>query len=324
MAIVPSRARPAWRRAARHADEEYGATAQPDWRDIDWREHLHELEVGGRRVNYVDIGSNDSDPAVVFVHGLGGAWQNWLENLPRTAQERRTLALDLPGFGWSDMPREEISVRGYGRWVDELCERLGLGEVVLVANSLGGFVAAEVAIQFAQRVERLVLVSAAGISITNLRRRPVQTWGRVTAALGSYGAANSRAAVVRPAIRHFAFGFVMRHPTRLRADLCWEQAHAAGTPGFMDALEALMDYDFRDRLGDISCPTLIVWGNEDLLVPVKDADEFERRIPNARKILMEDTGHVPMLERPVTFNNCLMEFLAEPREAPRSEVEATA
>ena len=60
-----------------------------------------------------------------------------------------------------------------------------------------------------------------------------------------------------------------------------------------------------------------------MLVPVGDAHEFERLIPNSRKILMEDTGHVPMLERPATFNNCLLEFLVAPREAPRRETEAT-
>jgi pimeloyl-ACP methyl ester carboxylesterase len=321
--IVPSRVAPASLRAARRADDGYGATAQPDWREIDWREHLHSMDVRGTSVNYVDIGSGDAGPPVLFVHGLGGAWQNWLENIPRVAQERRVFALDLPGFGRSEMPRAEISIPGYGRCVDEFCERVGLEEVVLVGNSMGGFVAAETAAQFPARVERLVLVSAAGVSITNLMRRPVQTWGRVAAALGSYGAANTRAAITRPVVRHLALGFVMRHPTRLRADLCWEQVHAAGTPGFRDALDALLDYDFRDRLGDIACPTLIVWGKEDMLVPVRDADEFERLIPNARKILMNDTGHVPMLERPVKFNDCLMEFLAEPREAPRTEAEAT-
>jgi pimeloyl-ACP methyl ester carboxylesterase len=321
--ILPSNARPATLAAARRADDEYGATAQPDWRDIDWREHLRSVEVSGTQINYVDIGSGDAGPPVVFVHGLGGAWQNWLENIPRTAEERRVLALDLPGFGRSEMPSGEITVPGYGRCVEEFCSQLGLDEVVLVGNSMGGFVAAETTIQFPSRVERLVLVSAAGISITNLMRRPAQTWGRVAAALGTYGAANTRAAISRPVLRQLSLGFVMRHPTRLRADLCWEQVHAAGTPGFRPALDALLDYDFRDHLEEISCPTLIVWGKEDMLVPVKDADEFEQLIPNARQILMEDTGHVPMLERPVKFNDCLIEFLAEPREAPRTEAEAT-
>jgi pimeloyl-ACP methyl ester carboxylesterase len=321
MPIFPSKARPASPWAGRRADEEYGATAQPDWRGIDWREHLRSTEIAGRRVNYVDIGSGDGPP-VVFVHGLGGAWQNWLENIPRVAQERRVLALDLPGFGASEMPLREISIPGYGRVVDKFCEQLDLSEVALVGNSMGGFVAAEVAIQAPQRVERLVLVSAAGISITALRRRPAQTWGRVAAAIGTYGAANSRAAIVRPGFRHIALGFVARHPTRLRADLCWEQIHASGSEGFRDALEALLEYDFRDHLSSIHVPTLLVWGKEDMLVPVEDADEFERRIPGARKLVMDDTGHVPMLERPRTFNDELLQFLSEPREPRHAEAEA--
>ena len=128
--FVPT-ARPASVRAARRVHDGYGETAQPDWRTIDWKAHLHQLEIDGAPVNYVDIGSGDRAP-VVFVHGLGGQWQNWLENIPRAAQERRVIALDLPGFGLSEMPRDEITISGYGRVVDALCERLGLGRVDIV------------------------------------------------------------------------------------------------------------------------------------------------------------------------------------------------
>ena len=79
-------------------DDGYGETAEPDWRAIDWPAHLHQVEIDGTPVNYVDIGSGEREP-IVFVHGLGGQWQNWLENIPRAAQERRVIALDLPGFG---------------------------------------------------------------------------------------------------------------------------------------------------------------------------------------------------------------------------------
>src|SRR5204862_8194422 len=113
--ILPSRARPATIRAARLADDEYGATAQPDWRDIDWREHLRSLELDGANVNYVDIGSGDSGPPVVFVHGLGGAWQNWLENLPRVAQARRAPALGLPAWRRSAMARWALTIHAYRR-----------------------------------------------------------------------------------------------------------------------------------------------------------------------------------------------------------------
>ena len=321
MPVLPSRALPATPWSATRADESYGVTAQPDWRNIDWREHLHQMEIAGRRINYVEMGSGDGPP-IVFVHGLGGRWQNWLENIPRAALERRVLALDLPGFGASDMPRDGITIPGYGRCVEEFCERLELGEVVLVGNSMGGFVSAEVAIQRPQRVDRLVLVSAAGISITNLHRRPVETWGRAAAAFGAYGAARVRAMIVRPRLRHIVLGYVVRHPTRLRTEICWELMSGAGSPGFRTALDALLEYDFRDRLGDIRCPTLIVWGSDDMLVPLKDASEFERLIPDARKVIFEDTGHVAMIERPETFNHCLMEFVTGQAALPGETEEA--
>jgi len=324
MAVLPSKARPALMRAAAQAGDDYGVTAAPSWREVNWREHLRSMDIDGSAVNYVDMvpssGSGSAPPPVLLIHGLGGCWQNWLENIPRVAQERRVLAPDLPGFGSSEMPLDRISIPGYGRFVEKFCERLGLEQVVVVGNSMGGFVGAELAIQRPARVERLVLVSAAGLSITNIRRRPIQTWGRAAAAFGAYGAAHLRPMIVRPRLRHAALGYVVRHPTRLRADLAWEIMSGAGRPGFVDALNALLDYDFRDRLGDIRAPTFIVWGQEDMLVPVEDASEFERLIPNSRKVIFEDTGHVPMLERPQTFNALLMEFLAG--EWPVSQSEA--
>ena len=169
--ILPSNARPALPSAAARADPGYGATADPDWREIDWREHLHWAEIEGKRINYVDIGSGDGPP-IVFIHGLSGTWQNWLENLPYFAQKHRCIAMDLPGFGYSDMPAEKISISGYARQVDALCEQLELGRCIVVGNSMGGFVTAELCIRHPERVERACLVAAAGISITNLRRRP--------------------------------------------------------------------------------------------------------------------------------------------------------
>ena len=107
------------------------------------------------------------------------------------------------------------------------------------------------------------------------------------------------------------FGVVARHPDRLPAPLVSEQVRGSGKPGFVPALDALTDYPIRDRLGEIACPTLIVWGVEDRLVPARDADEFARLIPNARKVVWPDTGHVAMLERPAAFNALLEAFLDE-------------
>jgi pimeloyl-ACP methyl ester carboxylesterase len=318
--VVLSRERPARRRAAARANDDYGATAFPDWRGIDWREHLSVAEIGGRRVNYVDIGPRDSErEPLVLIHGLSGRWTNWLENIPFFARERRVIALDLPGFGDSEMPAERITISGYGRCVDALCERLELGPVAIAGNSMGGFTGAEVAIAFPQRVERLCLVSAAGVSIVHLRREPTMAAARIIAALGAMSAAQRERILRRPALRHAAFAFVFRHPTRLRADLLYEQLMGAGKKGFVQALDALTSYDFVDRLPEIGCPTLVVWGRNDMLVPVRDADEFERLIPDARKVVLDDTGHCAMLERPVAFNEQLHAFLEERGQASEQE-----
>ena len=321
MRIFPSDARPARRRAARHAGDDYGATASPDWRTIDWREHLKRVEIAGSGVNYVDIGKGKGPP-VLLVHGLGGCWQNWLENIPRLSQDRRVVAMDLPGFSFSEMPAEEISISGYGRFVNELCDRLELGSISLVGNSMGGFIAAETAIAFPDRVDRLVLCAAAGITTTSVRREPAVGFYNVLRALGSFTVAQQHRLFTRPVLRHWALAFVIRHPSRIRADLALEMARGAWGEGLMPALEAILAYDFRDRLPEIGCPTLVVWGGEDMLVPPKDADEFERLIPDCRKVVMEDTGHVPMIERPETFNELLLDFLAEKgaaEEQPKPE-----
>jgi pimeloyl-ACP methyl ester carboxylesterase len=104
---------------------------------------------------------------------------------------------------------------------------------------------------------------------------------------------------------------VVHDADRLPAPLIAEQVRGAGNTGFVDALDALTDYPIRDRLGEIGCPVLIVWGAKDMLVPARDADEFARLIPNARKVVWQDTGHVAMLERPAAFNRLVEAFLAE-------------
>src|SRR5436190_6643438 len=164
------RPRPATMRAARKADERYGKPGEPDWREIDWSRHLHQTEIDGASVNYCDYGEG---PPVVLVHGIGGAWQNWIENVRGIGTEHRVIALDVPGFGFSEMPHGEVSIPGYARTVAALCEELGHSKVSVVGNSLGGFISAELAIQFPELVERLALVSAAGYSITTSPRAPV-------------------------------------------------------------------------------------------------------------------------------------------------------
>jgi pimeloyl-ACP methyl ester carboxylesterase len=255
-------------------------------------------------------------PAIVFVHGLSGSWPNWLEQLPVFARDHRVITMDLPGFGHSPMPTETITISLYARILDGLLETLQVSAATLVGNSMGGFVSTELAIAFPQRVERLVLISAAGIS--TYRHRHVERiepyLRRVAPMLAAYTgwtAARSDWMSRRPGLRNLSLGFVTRHPSRLPAPLAAEQIRGAGKPGFMQALRANIDYPIRERLPEIACPTLIVWGDEDKVIPVSDASVFEELIPDSRKVIFEDTGHMAMLERPAAFNELLARFMAE-------------
>src|SRR4051794_1520543 len=99
------------------------------WMDIDWRAHARWVSVDGSWANVVELGSG---PPLLFVHGLSGCWQNWLEQLPVFAASHRVIAVDLPGFGVSQLPRREISIAGYASFLDRLCDLLGVSEPAVV------------------------------------------------------------------------------------------------------------------------------------------------------------------------------------------------
>src|SRR5207302_1281463 len=210
---------------------------------VDWREHLRWVRIGGRWVNGMEMGEG---PPLLLVHGHSRCWHNWLENLPYFAERYRAVAPDLPGFGYSELPAERLSIESHARFPDA-------------------------------RIPDARLVTL----------------------------------VRRPRLRWAALLMVAARPERLPAPMCAELLRGSGRPAAPEATDALVSYDYRDRLDDIARPTLIVWGDKDRTVPVAGADEYERLIPNSRKVILRDTGHVPMVERPARFNQLVAEFLAE-------------
>jgi pimeloyl-ACP methyl ester carboxylesterase len=197
-----------------------------------------------------------------------------------------------------------VTIAGYARTLDGLFEKLAIGRAAVVGNSLGGLVSAEFALTSAHRVERLCLVAAAGLSISKLPIEPALRalvgLERVVSFYGTLIARRSVALASRPRLRRLLLFHAFAHP---------EVIAGAGRPSLIPGLRAMTAYPNRDRLGEIACPTLIVWGASDRLVPLRDADVFEELIPDARKIVYADTGHVSMLERPARFNRDVEAFL---------------
>jgi len=282
----------------------------PEWLQVDWREHLRRVDLpGAEGVNYVEIGEGEP---IIFVHGIAGCWRNWLENLPYfAAHGYRAIAIDLPGFGDSPMPSWEITMGDYGRVIHDFCERLGIDRVAaLVGTSMGGFVGTEAVIEEPERFDRLVLISAAGISFAEWEGKSFDAGRRIFGAAIPFMSGDRRAFWTRPRGRKIAFGRLFRNPNKLRPELLAEQVRPGlQAPGFSDALAAIWGYDTRARLQEIEIPTMVVWGLNDQIVPVEAALGYHRLISNSRLEMFERTGHLPMLERPKRFNPLLEQFI---------------
>jgi pimeloyl-ACP methyl ester carboxylesterase len=304
------------------ADDTYADGDDASWIDADWPSMRRTLSIGGREVNVIDTGGDG--PPILFVHGLSGAWQNWLLTIPAFMGSHRCVAPDLPGFGASEMPAGEISVPAYADTVDRVCTALDVESAAVVGNSMGAFIAAELAISFPTRVQRLVLADAAGISTDSYARAPLVTGGRLWAAVTARAVGRQEMVVRRPRLRRLVLQGIVRYPERMSAPLVWELVQGADKPGFLPALDSLLAYSIRDRLKSIEVPTLIVWGENDILVPVGDAERYQRLIgDNARTEIFADTGHMPMIERPSRFNALLEEFMAGEPE-PEEDVEGVS
>ena len=299
-------------------DPTYADGDDATWMTVDWPALQRPLQVGGGRMNVLDTGG--AGPALLFLHGWSSSWQIFLLNIAAFMGTHRVIAVDLPGFGASELPREPLSIQGYARAVDAVCDALGVERVSVVGNSMGGFIGAELALSFATRVDRLVLVAAAGLSTERLPRGLSLTAAHVVAAGVPFATTLQSPVVRRPRLRRAAMQWVLRYPEKLSPALAQELVLSFGKPGFVAGLRAIMDYSYRDRLPEIHVPVLVVWGRNDLLVPVGDAYAYAELIgDNARVEVFEDTGHAPMLERPSRFNALLRGFLAG-QAAPEARV----
>jgi pimeloyl-ACP methyl ester carboxylesterase len=288
-----------------------------DWRTIDWNSYVHRAMVAGSDISYADRGTGD--PAVLLVHGLGAQWRVWLPTIGPLAERRRVIAPDLPGFGDSARPNGRMSVAGLAEAIEDLCERLELGPVVAVGNSLGGAVMAQLALARPERVERLVLVNAVGIVPTAREWAVTLPFIWAGAMLGHQISAARRQIAARSGLRKAALWRLIHEPEKLNADIVYHGILQPPGPGARDAIGAGIAHlsdEWEERLEQIDCPTLVVWGEEDLLLPTRHAETFARRIPGSKLITFEKTGHLPMIEQPEQFNSALLEFI----EAEQGEV----
>jgi pimeloyl-ACP methyl ester carboxylesterase len=265
-------------------------------------------DVKGVRMRYFVGGSG---PPLVLVHGLGGAATNWTELAPRLTERHRLLVPDLPGHGGSSALPAVSGLEPYADRVALVAEREGMLPAPVVGHSLGGMVVLRFALRRPGDVEALVLAGAAGLSIGNV-------WGRqllsvFTAVRPGRLAARHQGWVSRsPLLRRLVFGFVsVADPVALSNEAV--EGFLAGQLLHTDvdaAWQALRLDDPRQELESVRCPVLVLWGAEDVQLPLDDAFEYTRRL-RARLRVIPGCGHLLIGERPDACDRAIEDFLSD-------------
>jgi pimeloyl-ACP methyl ester carboxylesterase len=264
-------------------------------------------QVRGTRLRYFVGGVG---PPLLLVHGLGGAASNWVELAPLLARSRRLLVPDLPGHGGSAPLPAAPTLTPFADCIAELAEREAMLPAPVAGHSMGGLVALRLALRRPESVSALVLAAAPGISSTTRLRQAALT--ALVLVRPARVVVPFRALVARvPWLRRSVFGpFLVSDPAALSAEAVrgFLDGSALHT-NVVDAGRALVDDDPRLDLERVRCPSLVLWGARDRMVPVADGFEYARRLGAPIRVVA-DCGHLLIGERPVACAAAVDELLA--------------
>ncbi|MGY1640448.1 alpha/beta fold hydrolase [Geodermatophilus sp. SYSU D00703] len=251
---------------------------------------------GGLRLHVVEQGDPTGTP-VVLVHGWPDSWFSWSSVLPSVDPRLRAVAFSQRGFGESDRPPAGYALDRYADDLVALCDALGIARTHLVGHSFGSFVARHAAERHPDRVDRLVLIGSADRMGDSLVEE-------VRAAI-----ADLPDEVPDDFAREFAASTVHRPvPPEFFDALVAESRKAPGWV-YRESWEGLVRVDDRDRLGDVTAPTLVLWGDHDALFDRGQQDRLLALLPHSELHVLEDTGHCPNWERPGDVASDLNAFL---------------
>jgi len=256
------------------------------------------VELTGSRIHFDDVGRGD---AVLLLHGLGLDLRTWDAQVPVLAERYRVVRLDLHGFGKSSPITGPYS---HGELLGELLGYLEIERAHVVGLSYGGQIAAEFAQAYPERARSLVLVD------TDISGLPLKTLGPSLSKIFGVGKTDVEAAK-RLWLNHEIFAAAREQPlvfARLEQMVSdysgWIFAHAGA------GLERKPKPPTAEVLQDLRLPALVVVGQRDLPDFQDMSDEVVKRLPGARKVVLEGAGHLCNMEAPASFNRVLLEFLS--------------
>jgi len=260
-----------------------------------------EVTVFGQKIHYVEAGSG---PNVILLHGLGGSTQAWQFNIAPLAEKFHVFVPDQIGFGKSDKPLVNYRIRTYVDFLDQFCKQLKIERATLVGNSMGGWIAAAFTAAFPDRVDKLVLVDAAGYA------PPKDLDTRVFFALNPTTREGMKVLVAK-VFYNKAF------QTDAAIDMAIAARLAAGDGFTIKSIteSIIRGEDFLDdAVKTLKRPTLIVWGREDGLVSLAEGERFQKDIAGSKLVVFDQCGHVPNFEKPGEFNAAVIKFLTEAQQ----------
>jgi pimeloyl-ACP methyl ester carboxylesterase len=255
---------------------------------------LRSTTVLGQTIRYYDVGSG---PPLLLIHGIGGDADEWVFCFGPLSQFHRVLALDLLGFGRSSKPLIEYTIAGFVEVVQHFLRGLKIDRTSVLGESLGGWIAASFALKFPSMVDKLILVDTAGV------------WGDIT----------TLPIDVRVSTRdHLREIFqLLFHDQRMvneaLIDLAYHQHLERGDGYTIDSVlrNAASGREVLDEaIGSVAAPTLIVWGEQDQMIPLSVGQRLQKLIAGSKLEVIPQCGHLPALEKPEAFVQCVLELLA--------------
>jgi pimeloyl-ACP methyl ester carboxylesterase len=284
---------------------------RPDRTDWNPSLSLQTVQVEAYRLCYVVKGVGEP---IVLIHGYGAGMWVWEKQMDALSKNYQVFALDLLGHGFSDRPKIQYTPETYVRSLKCFMEAVGIEKAVLIGNSMGGGIAWGMAVSFPERVKKLILIDAAPPDVLDQVQN--DSFRMLVEAKGlplfPYLLIASRN---RGSIRGVLEECVSNRSliTREITDRAFQLLRITGTTWaltstFRHATEALR---FKEPLSLIPHPTLVIWGEQDLIFPVTVGEKLHRVIPRSVLRTIPQSGHIPMWETPEAVNPILLSFLQE-------------
>lgn len=254
--------------------------------------------VNGYKIRYIEEGSQKN--IVVLLHGLGGIADRWLPVFPFLSKKYRIIAPDIIGYGKSDKPQVDYTLEFFTKFTLDFLDTLSLGKIFMIGTSLGGQIVAECAATQSQLIKKIVMVSPAGI----MKKSTPVLEAYTTAALYP----------TRESVK-MAYQLMMGQNKEVREksieNFITNMSQPNAKMAFLSTLLGLRNSPvITEKLQLIKIPALLVWGDEDKMIPFEYSRQFASAIKNCKFVTMKGYGHIPYEENPSEFSKIVLEFLS--------------